>query len=188
MSHLIYGDPYTPLPAPYEPGELPRYIEQEMFRLGQYVRAITPERAYFVIDVTDSVTIGPIESWETLFTNDDPQTLFGESMSWDKVTGRLTVAPGVYDINCTLNFNDPPGTGNRSWAVGMRYNVIQGFQTGPLEESVNSAANDFSIFVNAPVIGVFEEETIFEFEGMAMDAQFTNITNFSAFAQVWRLL
>lgn len=123
MSKDFY-EPYHPAPVPYDPREIPRYLDDELHRLSDLVERKSVPALFGVEGTALAIPIDNISAWNQMFVGTS-EVLDVPDGSWDSVAGEYTVPyDGVYSIILELNFINvgTQGGGNITVYAGVAVN------------------------------------------------------------------
>ena len=174
---------YVPAPVPNKLEDLPRYLEDELYRIKDTYRV--PFLNYTILhDTTLLVPLTDTPVFGRLF--DDPpldNELDLPPEQFDDTTGVWTcVDTGIYDISCTLGAT-APGAGNKQWTL-----VLQTTVAGIVRESISGNLDNFDLSVSAGYIFPLNVgETVFWDAGAVTSTPGGSTTDIDAYAQIWRV-
>lgn len=171
---------YKPLPAPNIIEELPRYLEQELNRIGDLM--FIPDLNYTIVEETAVELLTATPTWARLYEGITEAVDYPD-MQWDPVTATWTaVEGGIYNISSTLDAT-APGSGNKDWALG-----IATIAAGARREALVNGSDGLPLTIsNNYILPLSAGDTVYWEWAAVVDTPSGATTTIDAFSQVWRL-
>ena len=139
---------YWPAPGPTDIQEIPRYLEQELYRIAE---SLIAQPVALTVTETSVVTVTTTPNWQRLFVG-QPASWDVPGGSWDAVLGEWTCPQGgLYFTIADLRV-EPYGAGNKQYYAGIRQ-VIEPADGGApvVVQAIDSGQDDFELGVTLPL-------------------------------------
>jgi hypothetical protein len=175
---------YQPLPVPYDPRELPRYLEQELYRISQ---SLISQPVALTVDETSVLQVTTVANWQRLFLS---QTASWDipGGGWDPVLAEWTCPQqGLYFNIADLRV-EPYGAGNKTYYAGVRI-VIDRADGSPdvVVQAVDSGQDDFDLGVTLPLQTPIFFGDVVHWEATVVHDQFIGDATINSSTQLFRV-